>query len=138
MVHEFPKTGLWPLKVGERHHSRRVVTSEKHRKLIDEVANGGLRSSVSVIDLRGHKVTRNFELITEKADLFWLGFQVLVLRIGKDKIEDSDAPVNVFDFVLPAVADVLAVDLPVEPAGEQVVDDPVLWEVFGARMFLGV
>jgi hypothetical protein len=35
-----------------------------------------------------------------------------------NKIEDSNAPLDVFDFVLPTVADVLAVNLVVEPAGE--------------------
>ena len=89
-------------------------------------------------DLRGQKVTRRFQLITEKADLFRFGFQVPVLWVGKDKIEDSDAPLDVLDFVLPAIADVLAVDLAVEPAGEHVVDDPGLWEAFGAGVLLGV
>ena len=54
------------------------------------------------------------------------------------EIEDSNAPLDVLDFVLSAIADVLAVDLAVEPAGEQVVDDPAFWEAFGAGMLLGV
>jgi hypothetical protein len=91
-----------------------------------------------MIDLRGQKVTRSFQLIAEKTDLFRLGFQVPIPWVGKHKIEDSKAPLDVFDFVLPPVANVLAVDLAIEPAGEQVVDDPALWEAFGAGVLLGV
>jgi hypothetical protein len=36
--------------------------------------------------------------------LLRLGFQVPALQVGKDKIEDCNAPLDVFDFVLPAVA----------------------------------
>jgi hypothetical protein len=53
VVHKFRKTGPWPLKVGERHHGRRVVTGEKHRKLVDEIAKRRLRGSLAVIELAG-------------------------------------------------------------------------------------
>ena len=66
MVHKFREVCLLPLEVGERHHRRRSVTRNEHRKLIDEVANGGLRSSLSVVDLRGQEVIRDLQLIAEK------------------------------------------------------------------------
>jgi len=53
-------------------------------------------------------------LVAEETDLFRLRFQVFPLRAGQDKIEHSDAPLDVFDFVSSAIADVLAVDLAVE------------------------
>jgi hypothetical protein len=60
------------------------------------------------------------------------------VKVGKHKIEDSNASLDVLDFVSPAVAEVLAVDLAVKPTGKQVVHVPALWERFGAGMFLGV
>ena len=51
MVHEFSEVCLRPVEIGKRHHGRRGVTRNKHWKLIDEVADGGLGSSLSVIDL---------------------------------------------------------------------------------------
>src|SRR5260370_31856960 len=140
MVHKFREACFRPLEVGKRHHrrGRRGITAEKHRKLIDEVANGGLRSPLSVIDLRGKEMIRDFQLIAEEADFFRLGFKVFPLRVGEDKIEHPDTPLDVFDFVLPAVADVLAVDLAVEPAGEQVIDRSALWKAFGPGVSFGV
>ncbi len=46
----------------------------------------------------------NLQLVTEITDLVRFGFRVFVLRMGEDKIDHSDAPLNVFDFVFPAVA----------------------------------
>src|SRR5271155_515745 len=138
MMHKFREAGLPSLEVGERDHGRRSVTGEKHWRLVDEVANGGLGSSLPVIDLRGKEVNRDFQLIAEKTDFFRLGFQVLPLRVREDKVEHCDAPMDVFDFVLPTIADVLAVDLAVETAGEQMIDRSALWKALGPRVFLGV
>ena len=53
MVHEFSEVCLGTVEVGKCQHGRRGVTRNEHWKLIDEVADGGLGSSLSVIDLRG-------------------------------------------------------------------------------------
>ena len=45
---------------------------------------------------------------------------------------------DVLDFVFPAITDVLAVDLAVQPAGEQMIDRSALWKAFGPGVFLGV
>src|SRR5713226_9970440 len=74
----------------------------------------------------------------KEADFFWLGFKVLTPLIQENKIEHSDAPLDVFDFVFPAIADVLAFDLPIEAAGEEVVDRPALRKAFGSGVFPGV
>jgi hypothetical protein len=58
--------------------------------------------------------------------------------VGENIIEHSDAPLNVFDFVFPTVANVLAVDLAVETAREQVIDRSVFWKTFGPGVFLGL
>ena len=112
---KFGEACLWPLEVGKRHHRRgeRRVTAEKHRKLVDEVANSGLGRLLSVINLHGKKVNRDLQMIAEIAHLFRFGFKVFPLRMGEDKIEDSDAPLDVFDFVFPAVAKILPADLAV-------------------------
>src|SRR5260370_35686005 len=136
MVHKFREACLCSLEVGECHRRRRSVTAEKHRKLIDEVANSGLGGSLSVVGLRRKEVIRNLQLVTEEGDLFRLRFQVFPLRVREDKIEHSDAPLDVFDFVLPAIADVLAVDLAVETHREEVIDRSALWKAFGRGVFL--
>src|SRR3984893_2807293 len=138
MAHKFRKTYLQFLEVGERHHRRRGVTADKHRKPIDEVANGGRRSSPSMIDPRREEGIRGFLTLTEKAGLFWLGFEVLPLQMGKDKVEYCDPPPDVFDFVFAAVADVFAVDLAVKPVGEQMIDGSAHWKAFGPGVVLGV
>ena len=58
--------------------------------------------------------------------------------MGEDKIEHSDAPLNVFEFVFAAVAKILPADLAVQPAREDVIDLSVHREVFGACVFLSV
>src|SRR6266478_2531302 len=138
MVHEFSKICFGPVEVGKRHHRRRGVTSNKHRKLVDEVADGRLGSPLSVIDLRGKKVIRDLQLIAEKADFFGLGFKVLIPLVQENKIEHSDAPLDVLDFVFVAVANVLAVDLAVEAAGEQVIDRSALRKALGPGVALGL
>src|SRR5258708_39557025 len=45
---------------------------------------------------------------------------------------------DVFDFVFAAIANVFAVDLPVETAGEQVIDRSALWKAFGPGVTLGL
>src|SRR5216684_2913930 len=138
MAHKFREVHLLPLEVGKRHHSRRIVSTKKHGEFIDEVANGRLGSFLAVIDLRGKEVIGDFQLLAEIADFFRFGFDVLPLRVGENVVEHSDAPLNVFDFVFPTVANVLAVDLAVETAREQVIDRSALWKAFGPGVFLGV
>src|SRR5580704_10066592 len=138
MVHKFREAGLPSLEVGERHHGRRSVTCEKHWRLVDEVANGGPGSFLPVIDLRGNEVNRDLQLVAEKTEFFRLGFQVLPLRVRENKVEHSDAAMDVFDFVLPAIANVLAVDLSVEAAGKQMIERSALWKALRPRVFLGV
>ena len=109
----------------------------KYRQPVNKVANRGLGGFLSVVNLRGKKVRRDLQVI-EIPHLFWFGFKVFPLGVGEDKIEDSDAPLNVFEFVFPAIAKVLAADLAVQPAREEVIDLPAHWEGLGARMFFGV
>src|SRR5882762_9463064 len=79
MAHKFREVHLLPLEIGKRHHSRRSISTEKHREFIDEVANGGLGSFPAVIDLRGKEVVWDFQLVAEVAEFFRFGFQVLPL-----------------------------------------------------------
>ena len=74
----------------------------------------------------------------KEADFFWLCFKVLIALIQENEIKHSDASLDVFDFVFPAIADVLAFDLAIEAAGEEVVDRSALRKAFGSRVFPGV
>src|SRR6266567_3314457 len=132
MMDKFGEACLSPLKVGKCHHrqGRRGIAIEKHRELVDEVANCGLAGLLPTINLRGKEVRWDLQLVAEIAHLLRFGFKVFVLRMGQDKIEDSDTPLNVFEFVFPPVTKVLSADLAVDLA--------VHWEVFGACVFLGV
>src|SRR5260370_26791545 len=58
--------------------------------------------------------------------------------MGEDKIEHSDAPLDVFDLVYPAIAKVLPANLAVQPAREYVIDLAALWEAFCPGVFLGM
>jgi hypothetical protein len=138
MAHKFREVHLLPVEIGERHHGRRSVIIDKHRKLIDEVADGGLRSSLSVVDLRGKEAIGDLQLIREKADFFGLGFKVLMPLIQEPEIEHSDAPLNEFNFLLATIANVLAIDLAVKTPREQVIDGSTLWKTFGPGVFRGV
>jgi hypothetical protein len=77
-------------------------------------------------------------LIAEKTDFFGLGFEVLIPLIQQNEIEHGDAPLDVFDFVFAAVANVLAVDLAVKTPGEQVIDRSAFWKTFGPSVALGL
>jgi len=140
MVDKFGEACLWPLEVGKLHHrqGRRNVATAEHRELVDEVANGGLGGLLSVIDFGGKEVNGDLQLVAEIAHLFRFSFKVFALRMGEDKVEDSNAPLDVFDLVFPAIAKVLPADLAVQLSGEEMIDLSALWEVFGASMFLGV
>src|SRR5690348_11594595 len=140
MVHKLREACLWPLEVCKRHHrrGRRGIATKKHWELVDEVANRRLAGLLPTINLRGKEVSWDLQLVAEIAHLFRLGFEVLGLWVRQHKIEDSDASLNVFEFVFPAVAKILPADLAVQPAREDVIDLPVHWEVFGARVFLRV
>src|SRR6266404_470503 len=140
MVDKFGEACLGPLEVGKRHYrrGRRDTAIKKHRKPVDEVANGGLAGFLPIVDLRGKEVRWHLQLVAEIAHLFRLCLKVFVFRMGEDKVEHPDAPLNVLDFVFPAVTKILPADLAVQPAREHVIDVPVHWEVFGARMLLSV
>src|SRR5260370_34879861 len=58
--------------------------------------------------------------------------------MGEDKIAHSDAPLDVFDPVYPAIAKVLPANLAVQPAREYVIDLAALWEAFCPGVFLGM
>src|SRR3984885_14502018 len=55
--------------------------------------------------------------------------------VQQDEIEDGDAPFDEVNFVETAIADVLAFDLPIEAAGEQVIYDAPLWKAFRTDVF---
>jgi len=55
-------------------------------------------------------------MIREKANFFGLRFQVLMALMKENEIQHCDAPLDVFDFVFAAIANVLAVDLAVDTA----------------------
>ena len=139
MVHKFRETCLGPLQVGEHHHRRgRSMIGEEHREFIHEVPKRGLRGLLAVVNLGGKEVSRDLQLIAEMAEFFWFGFEIPVLWMRQDKVEDSNAPLNVFEFMLPPVAKVLSADLAVYFARENVIDLPAHWEVLGARVLLRV
>src|SRR5215831_1593922 len=140
MMDKFREGCLRSVEVGERHHrgGRRGRAIEEHRELVDEVANGGLASLRPVVNLRRKEMSRDLQLAAEITHLFRFGFKVLVLRMGEDKVEHPDAPLNVFNFVFPAVAKVLPVDLSVKLAREDVIDLPVHWEVFRTGVFFSM
>jgi hypothetical protein len=104
-----------PLDVGERHHRRERgrITREEHRELVHEVANCGLAGLLPVVNLRGKEVSWDLQLVVEIAHLLRLGFKVCVLRMAENKIEYSDAPPDVLEFMFSAIAHVLSADLPV-------------------------
>src|SRR5579863_5117136 len=121
-MNEFGHGRLAALDEGEGHHRwGDSAIAHIHRKLVHEVADGGLGGALSVIGLGGQKVARHLQLLAEKADLFWLGFKVRPVLIGEDKVEYGDALPYELDFMLAAIAKVLASDLAIEPAREEVI-----------------
>ncbi|PYT52424.1 MAG: hypothetical protein DMG43_11780 [Acidobacteria bacterium] len=82
-------------------------------KLIHEIASGGLGGLLSVVNLRGKEVNGDLQLVAEMAHFFVLCLKVFPLRMGEDKVEYSDAPLDVFDLVFPAIAKVLPANLTV-------------------------
>src|SRR6185312_12657673 len=80
----------------------------------------------------------DFQLVAEESDLLRLGFEVPILLIRQHKIEHADALADELDLMLAAVAKVLASDLPIEPAREEVVDHATFRKAFGPGMFLSV
>ena len=75
--------------------------------------------------------------MAEISQLCWFSFNIVTVEMRKDKIEDSDAPQDVVEFMVPAVAKVFPPDLTVELAGEQVISLPVHRKGFGPAVLLG-
>ncbi len=62
----------------------------------------------------------------EKPNLLRLRFEVLVVRMSENEIENGEAPLDEIEFVSSAITDVLAFNLSVEPAREHVIDNAAL------------
>src|SRR5207245_9623124 len=103
-----------------------------------KLSDGGTGAISPNIDCARTIVLLDVQSPTKEADFVGLGFEVLIPLVQEDKIEDSDAPLNVFEFMFPPVADVLAVDLAVETSGEQVIDRSANWKALGPGVFFGV
>src|SRR5579862_5088438 len=139
VVNEFGHARLGALNEGERHHrwsERRIA--QKHRELVHEIANRGLRITLSVIGPRGQKVAGNLKSLAEKPDLFRFRFEITSLGIGEDKIEHGDALTDELDFMFAAIAKVLPPDLTIEAARKDVIDHAALWKALRAGMFLSM
>jgi hypothetical protein len=126
------------LEVGKRHYRRRIGVLKEHWKLVDEVSNSGLRAPLAVVDPRGQNLFGNLKFVAKKADLFLFGFKVFTIKVGQNKIQHSNPALDEVDFMVAPVADVLAVDLAVETAGEQVIDRSAFWKAFGPGVALGL
>src|ERR1700728_1669745 len=124
------------MDVGKRHHRR--GRNEEHRELIHEMPDGSAGGLATQVESGRKIVLLDVQSPAKEADLFWLGFKVLIPVIQENEIEHSDAPLDVFELVFPTIADVLAFDLPIEAAGEEVVDRPALRKAFGSGVFSSV
>jgi hypothetical protein len=91
-----------------------------------------------VVDPRGQNLFGNLKFVAKKADLFLFGFKVFTIKVGQNKIQHSNPALDEVDFMVAPVADVLAVDLAVEPTGEKMVNRPTPWKTLYAGMFVGV
>jgi hypothetical protein len=58
--------------------------------------------------------------------------------MGKDKIEHGETSLYVLPFMFPAVAEVFTSEVPVELAGENVMDHSVFGKAFGPGVFVSL
>ncbi len=119
------------MDVGEGHHRRR--RTEERGEFIHKIPDGSARGLTRVEFCR-KIVAVDVQASREEAYFLGLGLKVLILWFQENEIEHGDASLDEFDLMFPAIADVLAFDLPIEPAGEQMIDRSALWKAFGPRM----
>src|ERR1700730_12859171 len=71
---------------------------------------------------RGKVLLRYVKLITKIANLILFSFEIVVMLICQDEIEQYEPGLDELDGMLPAIADILFANLPVKPLSEEVVD----------------
>jgi hypothetical protein len=68
------------------------------------------------------------------ADFFGLGFEVALVGVGEDKVENEKSSLNKFLGVVPLVAQVLSVDGAIQPPRTKVVNVGVIGTLGDAKM----
>jgi hypothetical protein len=76
----------------------------------------------------GQKAKRKAEFLVEVTDFFVLGFQVLVIRVGQNKVQDQEPGADQFVGQTAAIAKIVLLDGLIEGACEEVVDQGMTGE----------
>src|ERR1700683_1296032 len=83
-------------------------------------------------------LSRNTEVLLEIGTFLRFGFKIVQLEMAEDEIEHGEASLDVFHFVLAAIAEIFASEVPVELGGENVGDHAVCGKIFAPGVFVGV
>src|ERR1051326_1677589 len=122
-MHERGEAGFTSLNERERHNSAcGLRLPQEHWKAIDKVANRRLNGAPAEIGFRRKMPCFDVQVAAEEGELVGLGFQVGKSGICEHEIENGDARLDVFEFMPPAIAKVLATELAIELESEEVID----------------
>src|SRR5580692_10902116 len=108
------------MDIGKNGHrrGRRERGLQEHRELVDEIALGGFGLRAPEVDSGWKVMPFDAEGSAEKTNFVWFRFEIRVVRVRENKIENRQTCFDEVDLVGSAVADILAFQTPVQPARE--------------------
>src|ERR1700720_3386587 len=117
------ETRLSRIDVRERDHRRSGSAGavQEKRELIDEIAQGRWSARRRFIPLDGQELFRDRTLFAKIGELIGFRFEVLVLRMFENEIEQQESCADMFGGMAPAVAKVGLFDPAVQRLRKQVV-----------------
>src|SRR4029077_8145981 len=108
------------------HRGRRGrFSSEEQREFVHEISVCGLFPDRSLVSLSGKHRSRDGEFPAEIVDLLGLGFEIAVIEVRQDEIKNCQFRADVFDGMLPAIAEIFSADGSIHQAREEMVDASV-------------
>src|SRR5437667_453090 len=100
------------------HRGREGAGREEHGELVHEIALGRSVVNGSGVTLPGQEFFRDVQLLAEVIQFVVLGFEIFVLQMRQDEVQDNEPRANVFEGMGTTVAKVFPADGPVHDAGK--------------------
>src|SRR5579885_1851621 len=95
---------------------------EEQREFIHKVAKCWLGGRDAFVCLRRQSFLGNAELVAKKADLVLLCFEVFVLWVSDDEVEQQESGADELRRMAPSVAKIFALDQAIQGLGKKMVD----------------
>src|SRR5712664_1449615 len=107
------------------HRGREGAGTEEHGELVHEIALGCSVGNGSGVTPPRQEFFREGQLLAEVVQFVVLGFEIFVLQMRQNEVQDNEPRANVFEGMSTSVAKVFPADRSVQDAGEYVVHETI-------------